>query len=96
MEIDDAIAIAQQAALSGQPPHAILQLVFTQIAPRYPGHIPWIDLEWCLVKAFNVPLRVARDIEGWTGIFPNGIFSNHDIDVVLEPWIRRYRESCES
>lgn len=86
------IELAQQAARANSRPSDILRLLLGRIQPRFEGHVPWIDIEACLVKAFNIPLREVRDIEGWVGFHADGNMDDDAIDQLLEPWLLRYRQ----
>lgn len=89
---EDCIIIAQNAAHEGRRPHEILRLLLFHRELRYPDHVSRIDIERCLMQAFAVPLRVARDIEPWKGFTESGDVTDHDIDTLLEPWINRFLE----
>jgi hypothetical protein len=89
---EDHVIMAQNAALAGNRPHEILKLLLSSLEPKWPDHVPRIDIERYLMRAFDVPLRVVRDIEPWTGFAESGDVTDHDIDTLLEPWISRFLE----
>lgn len=91
-DITDHVIAAQKAARNGDRPHEILKLLLARVEPRWPGRIPFIGIERCLMKAFAIPLRAARDIETWNGWSGRGDASDQEIDDVLEPWIAQYLE----
>ncbi len=85
---------AQYAARAGWKPHDILRLILTRIEPLYPGHIPYIQMDYCIGRAFRIPLRIVRSIEEWVG-FPakTGTMTDDDLDTLLQPWIDQYLQS---
>jgi hypothetical protein len=89
-DITDHVIAAQKVARSGDRPHQILRLLLARVEPNWPGHIPFIGIERCLMKAFDIPLREVRDIEPWKGFSEQGNASDQEIDDLLEPWITRY------
>jgi hypothetical protein len=91
MNITELIALAQDAARTGNAPHQILKRLMFHIQPEWEGQRPTITLEWCLVKAFQVPLRTARDIETWVGLYPvEGWLTDQEIDAILFPWVQQF------
>ena len=89
---ENCVIAAQNAAHEGKRPHEILKLLLSNLEPKWPDHVPRIDIERCLIRAFDVPLRVARDIEPWKGFSEYGDVTDQDIDTLLKPWITRYLE----
>lgn len=87
---------AQYAARAGWKPHEILRLLLKRIEPRYPGEIPYIAMDHCIGRAFQIPLRIVRSIEQWTG-FPSeaGTLSDDEVDILLQPWINQYVQNEE-
>lgn len=92
MDVSEHVLAARIAAQQGFQPHAILKLLLERMQPRWPESVPRIPIEVCLVKAFNISLREARDIEGWIGFEGTGTTTDQDIDRLLEPWIAQYLE----
>lgn len=99
-ELTDYIIAAQQAAREGKRPHEILRLLLSQVKSNWPGHIPIVGIERCLMKAFDIPLWEVRDIEAWQGFRRRGTFTDArgmltdaEVDTLLDPWIGRYLKS---
>jgi len=92
------IHATQKAAREGMPPHAILKVLLDQFRLLWPNLIPRVHIEICLVKAFNIPLMIAREIEPWKGFSQEGTITDQAIDELLSPWIARYleRDTSES
>lgn len=82
------IEAIRNAAKTGQKPSEILVYLLHHLERRYVGHIPRIDMEYCLMKAFKIPLREARDIEGWVGFGDGGTITDDQINEMFSQWIR--------
>jgi hypothetical protein len=89
------ITAIQQAARNGHRPHQLLHILLNHIEPAYPGHTRIIPIERCLMHAFAIPLHTVRDIEQWQGFSPRGNWTDHDVNELLDPWIRQYLEQCQ-
>jgi hypothetical protein len=72
MEQEDIVRLAQEAAQKDSKPHQVLRIIAEKIKPEWENHIPYIQIEACLRRAFRIPLREARDIEDWRGLSKNG------------------------
>lgn len=90
MQREELVCVAHNAAQLGAPPHEIVAEVLSSAEPKWEGHIPLLDIEWCLVQAFDMPLRDARDIERWSRFSERGNWTDADVDAYLAPWITRY------
>lgn len=87
---EELINMARWQAINGERPHNILKNILPLLERYYEGHIPRISMEVCLMRAFGVPLRYARDIEEWNGFWDKGSVSDDDVDRILEPWIAAF------
>jgi hypothetical protein len=89
-ETNHVLAI-QQAASNGMKPHEIVALLLNRLRSERNGPVSVVEVEYLLMKGFNIPLRVLRDIEPWRGFSDDGIITDIDIDVLLGPWIAQYK-----
>lgn len=87
---EELVRVAHNAAQLGTPPHEIVAVLLSNAEPKWQGHIQLLDIEWCLVHAFDMPLRDARDIERWSRFSGRGDWTDADVDLYLAPWITRY------
>jgi len=88
---EELVIAAQNAARAGKSFHEILALLRANVEPSWPGHVPFVAIEWCLIHAFDMPLRDGRDIERWNGFSDRGDWTDADIDDHFAPWLIRYQ-----
>ena len=89
-ELADLIAFAQSMACKGQRPHELLLFLKHEIVSVGLSSALFVRLEWCLMQAFDIPLRVAREIECWSELSAEGTLSSADIDTLFHSWIEAY------
>jgi hypothetical protein len=90
MDYSEDIRVIQEVARKGLSPHHLLRILLDRFLEREPDHFPIITIEHCLRRAFNIPLRILRDIEPWHVFTEQGTMNDQEIDQLLEPWIQRW------
>jgi hypothetical protein len=84
----------RRQALSGAKPSDVLLYLFNSVDRKWEGHIPRVEIDYCLVKAFNIPLSIVRGIEPWSGFNDGGSFSDQEVDLLLTPWFNQFVEQA--
>lgn len=82
-DLEAIIILAKEAAKQGHRPHYVLRMIAARMEPTQEGRVSYIQIERCLLRAFDVPLREARDIERWKGISEVGDLTDEDIDTLF-------------
>lgn len=81
----------QQAAKEGKTIREILLLLRRCLQPSWSFELPVVLFEHFLMRAFQIPLRTAREIECWKGFSENGTLDDNEIAAMMGMWIYQER-----